>query len=166
MTPPEPSAPEINSPPLAQQASGPRVEFYVIEDSAPTARLRLACRLAEKAYLADQSVLVWHTDPQELKVFDDLLWTFGDRSFVPHELLGAPASTSEAPVMLSSGALPVKPVDILINLAPDVPACMAQVPRIAEIIDGDDTRRRAGRARFKTYRDIGLQPVTHNIRAE
>jgi DNA polymerase III subunit chi len=146
--------------------SGPRVEFYVIEDSAPAARLKLACRIAEKAFLVDQSVLVWHTDLDELKTFDELLWTFSDRSFVPHELLGPDVSKCESNVMLSNGALPSRPIDIIINLAPDVPSCMNQAPRIAEIIDGDDVRRKAGRQRFKTYRDLGLQPVSHNIRAE
>ena len=150
----------------AEAAGGQRVEFYVIEDAAPVARLKLACRLAEKAFLADQRVLVWHSDPEELKKLDDLLWTFADRSFVPHAVWGPGISLEDTPVLLSSGALPECPFDILINLSPDVPACAEQVPRIAEIIDGDDGRRREGRARFKTYRDRGLQPATHNIRAE
>lgn len=147
-------------------AGGQRVEFYVIEESAPAARLKLACRLAEKAYLAEQRALVWLGDAEALKQFDDLLWTFADRSFVPHEVLGTAGSTADAPVLLSMGAAPAQPFDILINLAPDVPSIAAQAPRIAEIIDGDEGRRRAGRARFKTYRDRGIQPVTHTIRAE
>jgi DNA polymerase-3 subunit chi len=56
-------------------------------------------------------------------------------------------------------------VDILINLAADVPACLPLTRRVAEIIDGDDTRRRAGRARFKSYRELGVQPASHNIQS-
>jgi DNA polymerase III subunit chi len=162
------SAPEEPLPGSASAGStpGPRVEFYVIENSEPVARLKLACRIAETAFLADQRVLVWHTDPTELKSFDDLLWTFSDRSFVPHEMLGADESQCESNVLLSTSALPSQPVDIIINLAPDVPSFMNQAPRIAEIIDGDEVRRKAGRQRFKTYRDLGLQPVSHNIKIE
>ncbi|HEY4214382.1 MAG TPA: DNA polymerase III subunit chi [Steroidobacteraceae bacterium] len=142
-----------------------RVDFYVIEDGGGHARLTLACKLAEKAYLAQQSVLVWHTDPQELRSFDDMLWTFRDGSFVPHEAL---APDALAPIQLTAGAAPQAPVDLIINLAADVPPCIAQsappiTKRVIEIIDGDEGRRRAGRARFKAYRDLGVTPASHNV---
>jgi len=140
-----------------------RVDFYVLDEASSAGRLKLACRLAEKAYLAAQVALVWHTDPQELKAFDDLLWTFMDGSFVPHEILSAGTAVDDVPVLLSAGTLPPRTVDIIINLAPEVPACLGQTRRVAEIIDGDDARRRAGRARFKAYRDLGIQPASHNV---
>jgi DNA polymerase-3 subunit chi len=147
-----------------------RVDFYVTEDSASTARLKLACRLAEKAYLANQTALVWDTDPEELETLDELLWTFMDGSFVPHDVLGnAEAGTGagpESPVLLSSGAAPPADVDIIINLAPEIPACLARTRRVAEIIDGDEARRRAGRVRFKAYRDMGIQPASHPLRSD
>jgi DNA polymerase III subunit chi len=144
-----------------------RVDFYVLQEASSAGRLKLACRLAEKAYLAAQVALVWHTDPHELKEFDDLLWTFMDGSSVPHDfLISGPspsASIQESPVLLSAGTPPPRTVDIIINLAPELPACLGQTRRVAEIIDGDDTRRRAGRARFKAYRDLGIQPASHNV---
>jgi DNA polymerase-3 subunit chi len=133
----------------------------VLEEASAAGRLKLACRLAEKAYLAAQVALVWHTDPRELKEFDELLWTFMDGSFVPHEMLTAGAEGT--PVLLSAGTPPPGMVDIIINLAPEVPACLGQTRRVAEIIDGDESRRRAGRARFKAYRDLGIQPASHNV---
>ena len=156
------------SSPLA--ASGPsnlRVDFYIVEDPSSSARLKLACKLAEKAYLASQKVLVWHTDATELRDFDDMLWTFNDGSFVPHEALPANGSPAgETPVYLSAGVALSANVDIIINLAPDLPPGLSQTVRVVEIIDGDDTRRRAGRARFKAYRELGVQPASHNIRAD
>ena len=143
-----------------------RVDFYVLEEPSASVRLKVACRLAEKAYLAAQVALVWHTDPEELRTFDDLLWTFMDGSFVPHEMLTAGSSKPESPVLLSAGSAPPSDVDIIINLAPDLPSCLAQTRRVAEIIDGDEARRRAGRVRFKAYRDLGIQPSSHNIRGE
>ena len=164
------SSGESSSPPAssdarqAREIEGLRVDFYILDESSAAARLKLACRLAEKAYLAGQTALVWHTDPDELRAFDEMLWTFMDGSFVPHEMLTAGASTDETPVLLSSGIAPSGDVDIIINLAPDVPGCLSRSRRVAEIIDGDDSRRRAGRARFKAYRDLGIQPASHNIR--
>lgn len=146
----------------ADSSEALRVDFYVLQEASSAGRLKLACRLAEKAYLAAQVALVWHTDPHELKEFDDLLWTFMDGSFVPHEMLSA-GTASDTPVLLSAGTPPPRTVDIIINLAPEVPACLGQTRRVAEIIDGDDSRRRAGRARFKAYRDLGIQPASHNV---
>jgi DNA polymerase-3 subunit chi len=143
-----------------------RVDFYILDEPSQSARLKLACKLAEKAYLASQRVLVWHTDPTELRAFDEMLWTFNDGSFVPHEALGSAGALGEAPVLLSAGVAPSANVDIIINLDSDIPQCLPRTPRVAEIIDGDEARRRAGRARFKAYRDMGVQPASHNIRGE
>ncbi len=141
-----------------------RADFYVLEQTAPEARLRLACRVAEKAYLAGQSVLVWHGDRAELERFEALLWTFADTSFVPHEWLG---DAGEAPVRLSAGGAPAGAVGVLINLetAPEPPPWAGQAERVAEIIDGEPARREAGRARFRAYRELGYELQTHNLGA-
>jgi len=140
-----------------------RVDFYVIDDAGGNARLSLACKLAEKAYLAAQSVLIWDTEPAELKAIDEMLWTFRDGSFVPHEILGSETTAREAPVLLSAGPMPPGDLDVVINLAAAVPEFVAEPKRIIEIIDGDDARRRAGRARWEAYRKRGVQPASHNL---
>ncbi len=147
------------------EASGTRVDFYVTESTAPRDRLRTACRVVEKAYLAGHTVLVWHTDVEELRELDELLWTFGDGTFVPHEAI-TPSGFATAPVLLASTPTAPGQFDVLVNLAPDVPACIDCARRIAEFIDGDPVRRQAGRARFRAYKDRGWQPTTHNLRSD
>jgi|SRR5579885_730395 len=156
-----------DSSPRASSAGerNPRIDFYVIEGAAAAARLKVACRLAEKAYLASQRALVWHTDRGELEALDELLWTFADGSFVPHEWLTSNAA-AEAPVLLSAGAPPSQPFDFVVNLAADPPPFLHLARRVAEIIDGDEGRRKAGRARFKAYRELGIEPSTHTLRTE
>ena len=143
-----------------------RVDFYVLDEASGSARLKLACRLVEKAYLAGHRALVWHTDASELQAFDELLWTFMDGSFVPHDLLGASGADDGTPVLLSAGAIPATPVDVIINLSAELPACLPLTRRVAEIVDGEDARRKAARARFKAYRERGVQPASHNMRSE
>jgi DNA polymerase-3 subunit chi len=146
--------------------AAPNVTFYVLAEASDAARLKLACRIVDKAYRAAQNVLIWHTDPRELAQLDELLWSSGDdRSFIPHELVSA-AHACEAPVLLTSGAVPEGQIDVLINLASQVPECAAQAARIVEIIDGDAARRESGRSRFKAYRERGLAPVSHNVGAD
>src|SRR5688572_11838026 len=60
-----------------------RVDFYVLSADAPDARLRYACRLAERAVEQGCQVYIQTPDVQRL---DDMLWTFSDGSFLPHEV--------------------------------------------------------------------------------
>jgi DNA polymerase-3 subunit chi len=142
-----------------------RVDFHVLAGAEPRERLKYACRVVEKAYLADQRVLVWLDTPADLAAFDELLWNFGDRSFVPHEILATEPDWEEAPVWLG-GARPVQSdCDVLLNLAAAVPPAAERAQRVIEIIDADEERRRLGRARFRAYRERGVEPATHTIGA-
>jgi DNA polymerase-3 subunit chi len=143
----------------------PRVDFYVLAGSDDRARLVYACRLVEKAFLQDLTVYVELADAALAEAFDQLLWTFADRSFVPHALArdgtaaaGPPPAT---PVWVGAG-LPVA-ADVLVNLAGEVPGFYAGYGRVAEIVDADPARREAGRRRFARYREDGHPPETHNI---
>ena len=79
------------------------IDFYTLPEGARTPRLKAVCQLVEKAFLGGERVLVWLQDDAQQSSFDDLLWTFGDRAFVPHEPLAAEPAASEAPVQLFAG---------------------------------------------------------------
>jgi DNA polymerase III subunit chi len=143
-----------------------RVDFYVLAGEDARARLRFACRITEQAAWAGERVFVWLEDAAELERFDTLLWTFADRSFVPHEIFSDVQQWNDTPVLLGGGALPPQPYDLLLNLGIAVPADAGHAARIVEIIDADEARRAAGRLRFRAYRAAGLNPETHNVSAE
>ena len=140
----------------------PRIDFYVSDEPGADVRLRLACRVAEKAYLAKQKVVVLLDDADSLKRFDELLWTFGDGSFVPHDAVNADSACG-APVALTTGPLPPDHTDVLLNLGGAVPPCFEQFARVAEFLDARPEVRSAGRERFKAYRGRSLDPQTHNV---
>jgi DNA polymerase III subunit chi len=140
----------------------PRVDFYVSEVAGADARLRIACRVAEKAYLAKQNVVVFFEDATLLPKFDELLWTFGDGSFVPHDAVAQDGSCA-SPVALTTGPLPAGHTDVLINLGNSVPERFETFARVAEFLDGRPEVRAAGRERFKLYRSKALDPQTHNV---
>lgn len=141
----------------------PRVDFYVSEAAGADARLRLACRIAEKAYLAKQSVVVVFDDAALLPKFDDMLWTFADGTFVPHDTVTSAGAACEAPVALTTGALPAGHSDVLLNLGNSVPDSFEKFARVAEFLDGRPEVRAAGRERFKLYRSKAIEPQTHNV---
>ncbi len=140
-----------------------RVDFYVLTSTTAKQRWAFACRLAEKAYLKDLRVVIVNDSLSDAQALDDMLWTFNDRSFVPHQLCTDERAPDPAtPVQLS--VEPAAPAaDLLVNLAARLPAHWERFARIAEIIDADAERRRLGRERFKTYRDLKLAPQTHQL---
>ena len=143
----------------------PRVEFYVLASADPAARMRFACRLVEKAFLQQHRIRVQLDPGGDIAAFDDLLWTFADRSFVPHERLAGSRGSAEragAPVVLADDGAP-DDADLLVNLSAGVPAEYRRFARIAEIVDADTDRRRLGRDRFRFYRDQGIEPKKHEI---
>lgn len=138
----------------------PRIDFYVLPGDEARARLVYACRLVEKAYQQDCRVYVHAAGPDEAEAFDELLWVFTDRSFVPHELVSGDAEP-KSPVAIGYGE--PRAADLLVNLAPDAPEFYERFPRVAEFVDADPARRDQGRRRFAFYRDRGLQPETHKL---
>lgn len=144
-----------------------RVSFYVLSEAGAGSRLGYVCRLVEKAYKLQHRIHAHVPDAGMAKNLDDLLWTFRQGSFVPHELLAPGNTPPRAPVTIGAAdaAAPAEPpdADLLINLATDVPAFYQRFGRVAEVIDGSPAGREAGRARHRFYREQGLEPETHEV---
>ncbi len=99
------------------------------------------------------------SSPGETAEIDDLLWTFADRSFVPHGVWPAEHEFAAAtPVLIGSSALPDTHRDVLFNLAPDAPADVSGYARICEVVGGDEESRQRARLRWRAYRDAGCSP--------
>ncbi len=144
-----------------------RVSFYVLAGTDPGSRLGFACRLVEKVYKLRHRIHAHAVDGAMAKNLDDLLWTFRQGSFVPHELLAPGGEPPQAPVTIgaadATGQIEPPAADLLINLATGVPEFYRRYPRIAEIIDGSPAGREAGRARHRYYCEQGLEPETHEV---
>jgi len=146
-----------------------RVDFYVLKSSTAKQRWTFACRLTEKAYLRDLKVVLLSESADDAEALDELLWTFNERAFVPHELrkgtspTGAAPSAAPAPVLLTQDLDSIDAADLLVNLSDRLPGRLERFARIAEIMDGDAERRAKGRERFKAYRDMKLPVETHQL---
>ena len=141
-----------------------QVDFYLLKAADARSRLTTACRLAEKAFEQGRRVTVRTSGPGETAEVDDLMWTFSDRSFVPHGVWPAdPEFAAATPVMIANGALPEAHRDVLINLGADVPSAFSSYARICEIVAGDDDSKRLGRLRWRDYKAAGLAPEAHDL---
>jgi DNA polymerase-3 subunit chi len=130
-----------------------RVDFYVLKSNNAKQRWLFACRLIEKAYLRDLRVVIASDTAADAKALDELLWTFNERAFIPHDL-------AEAQITVEPAA---PAAELLVNLTAGLPKDWERYARVAEIIDAEEDRRRLGRERFKAYRDLKVAVETHQL---
>lgn len=126
-----------------------RIDFHTNVGDA----LLYACRLARKAYLAGQALIVV-AEPGRLRAFDERLWTFSPLDFVPH-CTSESALAERTPIVLATDLESVPHHKILLNLAPAVPAQFARFERLLEVVGNGDDELAAGRERYRFYRDRG-----------
>ena len=137
------------------------IRFYVLKSNQLQARLLLACKLIEKAYTLKLHTYI-HTENAAMSLqLDDLLWTYNDFTFIPHEL--AHTNKNNTPVLIGHDFEPLEQCDYLINLSPSMPDFFARFERFAEILDQDETILRAGRKRYQFYRDRGYTLDYHQL---
>ncbi len=140
-----------------------RVDFYILATTGEPSRHKFACRLAEKAYRLKHTVHIHTANRQQAEVLDELLWTFRDGSFVPHEVLDMPGRRISAPVTIGFEETGIGEQDLLINLTDEVPEMAASFPRVAELVTSDEQSRQLSRKRFVHYRELGAELESHNI---
>ncbi|WP_169247358.1 DNA polymerase III subunit chi [Candidatus Competibacter phosphatis] len=140
----------------------PRIDFYVLPDQKENGRALLACRLADKAYGLGHTVYLFTASEARAAALDDLLWTFRQDSFVPHErypLMGEEGS----PVLVGTAAPATVEAQVLINLADALPEGFERYDRVVELVDQHPEVLAQSRERFRQYREQGCAPETHKL---
>ncbi|GLU35449.1 DNA polymerase III subunit chi [Trinickia caryophylli] len=126
-----------------------RIDFHTnVGDS-----LIYACRLARKAYLAGQPVVVL-AEPARLRAFDERLWTFSPLDFVPHCMADS-GLAARTPIVLTAELDAAPHHQVLMNLGAGVPSQFARFERLLEVVGNDEAELVAGRERYRFYRDRG-----------
>ena len=142
----------------------PQIDFHIVKDPAPEAWLSYACRLVEKVYVMGRHIHIQTADAAMTDHMDDLLWIFRDRSFIPHqrttdqnELCAVTLNHIElATDDTASG-------EVLVNLSQEIPKSYTKFERIVEIVGSDPNLVKAGRERFREYKNLGQEPKHHEI---
>ncbi|MCD8340244.1 MAG: DNA polymerase III subunit chi [Burkholderiales bacterium] len=134
----------------------------VIHPRIPNPR-KYACEILRKIQKLGQSACVLFDDKVEMESFNNLLWEFDSRSFIPHGV-AATKEASEGAFVLSNNIDQLPDAQNLILLChqvhPRFYENMNRFPRILDIVAHDDPELTEGRNRFKQYRKLGIQPIT------
>jgi DNA polymerase-3 subunit chi len=135
-----------------------RIDFYRYADD----KLRVACRLAAKAFAASSRVIVYSPDPKVLADFDRNLWTYQATGFVPHCFVNSPLAT-ETPIVLTSSGDSLPHHDVLLNLGDEWPPFFASFERVLEIVATEETDKEHARERWSFYKKRGYDIQVNNI---
>lgn len=139
-----------------------RVDFYLLASDQNEARSKIACRLLEKAYAKGHRVFVYCNSKEEAELLDELLWTFKDDSFIPHNLQGE-GPEPPPPVQIGYEKEPRGFNDILLNLSPSIPPFYTRFKRVMELVINVETEKEQSRLNYKKYRSDSCQLHTHQI---
>lgn len=130
-------------------------------------RLRMACQVVRKRYLAGQRLVVYCKEGSRLAAFDRMLWAFDDTSFVPHVLANDPLA-AETPVVLTAGdpwqaaqaaVADGQPQPWLLNLDDACPPGFDAFERLLEIVSDDPDDKQAARQRWLRSWLCGVWPA-------
>lgn len=139
-----------------------RVDFYLLSSNPPGAVGLLACKLLEKAYLRGHRVFVYCDSKADAEQLDELLWTFKQDSFIPHNLQGE-GPEPPPPVQIGYDSEPRGFSDILLNMSSNIPDFFTRFKRIITIIGHDEAAKTIGRQHYRDYRNHRCTLHTHQI---
>ena len=140
-----------------------RVDFYILPDVDEIARHRFTSRLAARAVAAGNRVYV-RAESGAVEPLDELMWDYPPAHFLPHAPLGEANGERGGitpPVTIGSEGDEPDGGDVMINLAPDIPAFLARFERVAEVVLAP--HRATGRAKYRQYRDHGYRLFHHEL---
>ncbi len=140
-----------------------QVDFYILDEQARSDRYLLACRIIDKAWKQGRRIYLHTNSEAESQRMDQMLWTYRDEGFLPHALIAHNNDPGVNPVLIGHDTEAGEEHDVLVNLATDVPPFFSRFERVAELVDNNPEVRKAGRNRYKLYRDRGYSLNTHNI---
>ena len=111
--------------------------------------------LVTKAYEKGHKIVIKTADERQANELSDMLWTYHDRSFLPH---GTAKDGFEAqqPVYLTAGNDNPAQADVLILAGGAPPEDVSSFALCCEMLNGNDEGEvAAARKRWSTYKDAG-----------
>ena len=135
-----------------------QIDFYSHADN----KLQVACNLCAQALERGLRVMIYTPDADTTDKLDKLMWCYPAIGFIPH-CRATDRLAAETPVIIDHLAEPLPHDEVLLNLHPAFPPFFSRFQRLIEIVGTDEKDSRAGRERFRFYRDRGYEIRHHDL---
>ena len=134
-----------------------KVEFVKLKRPE---RARVLCDLAEDYYLDGQRVLVMTHDDNQGVTLDRFMWTWKKGAFVPHVYDNGSVEVHDEPVVIVSEETNPNGASVLIMGVPCKVEFVRQFRYVVDFAETyDETRLQESRERFRSYRELGFNPI-------
>ncbi len=141
----------------------PEVTFYVLNSESLYDRYLFSCKLIEKAYNSGKFCYVLLDSIEQCQRLDDMLWIFRAGSFIPHQVFNGITPDITAQILIGIENTPESWQNLVFNLSSQMPESWQNATRVLEILDNNETTKIVGRERYRTYKNAGIEIVTHKI---
>ncbi len=133
----------------------PRADFYLIDQPRFRSNpLLLVCELAKRAFASGQAALILARTKEQAGQLDEVLWSFDDEAFIPHQLAGE-EDDALTPILIAAPGTLVADRALIINLRDE---CAGGVfERVLEVVAADEAERAGSRERWRTYQRAGFE---------
>ena len=141
------------------------ISFYLLRTESAHERYSYVCKLLEKAFRSGRFCYILTDSEQQIRLLDDLLWSFRPGSFIPHQIYEGQLPNWQHTMLIGHLSAPTATVwsNTIINVSSHCPENFLQVERILEILDNNETVKNTGRTRYRQYKSAGLPITTHNL---
>ncbi len=138
-------------------AEATRVHFELLEQPD---RVEGIARLLLRRNRLKPHVLILCPDAGFMAQLDERLWTVHPESFLAHGVAGEDAGlNAQQPILLATEIVRDNNPTVLINGCLEVPTDLSAFSHIVDFVDGwDDALKQAARERFRTYRQLEMDP--------
>ncbi len=140
-----------------------KIDFYILENLSAQQSWQYTCQLIEKIHDEQHAIYINAHSHEEAAHLDQLLWTYREDSFLPHNIYN---DNDDFPPLIQIGhsITPTRHKTTLINLAHEIPIFSQQFENIVEIVFPGPHMQQLARDRYRQYRDRGDSLATHKIK--
>jgi DNA polymerase-3 subunit chi len=134
-----------------------KVHFELLESPD---RVEGIAKLLLRRNRLEPHVLILCPDAGFMAQLDERLWTVHPESFLAHAIAGEDEVFNAAqPILLATDILRDNSPEVLINGCLEVPVDLSDFAHIVDFVDNwDDGLKQAARERFRTYRQLEMDP--------
>lgn len=109
----------------------------------------------------DQVIFIITSTETSAQELDELMWQYPEGRFIPHAMV-TDKNSETSPIRIGELSS-LKPADVVINLCHDAVPEPERFSRVLEIVPFAEDEKEASRVKYRIYRNLGLNPQTHEI---
>jgi DNA polymerase-3 subunit chi len=123
-------------------------------------KAKILCDLAEEFYLAGQRVILLVQDENQGVTLDRFMWTWKKGAFIPHVYDNGSVDSHDEPVVIVDEPHNPNGAEVLVLGTDCDLEFIRQFRKVIDFAEAyDDERLEESRTRFRSYRELGFNPV-------